>query len=315
MDAKSFRTWLGQLDLLTPAQRRRASQALSPQTPPAAQAVALANDRARALHACPHCLGGHIQRWGRMCGVQRYRCCQCAKTFNALTGTALAHLKRRDAWLSYAKAMLDGLSVRAAARTTGVDRTTAFRWRHRLLQHPAEERDSELSTIVEADETYFLESFKGQRKLARPARHRGGHAAKRGLSAEQIPVLVMEDRQGHHFEAILPKADKPTLGNLLLQVLAPQSVLCSDGAGVYRALAREYAIVHESVNASAGEHVRQRVFHIQHVNAYDSRLKGWMRRFHGVATKYLPSYLGWRRLIERSGPNLSPELLLRHGIG
>ena len=125
----------------------------------------------------------------------------------------------------------------------------------------------------------------------------------------------MEDRQGHHFEAILPKADKPTLGNLLLQVLAPQSVLCSDGAGVYRALAREYAIVHESVNASAGEHVRQRVFHIQHVNAYDSRLKGWMRRFHGVATKYLPSYLGWRRLIERSGPNLSPELLLRHGIG
>ncbi len=40
-------------------------------------------------------------------------------------------------------------------------------------------------------------------------------------------------------------------------------------------------------------------FHIQNVNAYDSRLKTWMIRFHGVATKYLKNYLGWRRLLER----------------
>ncbi len=31
-----------------------------------------------------------------------------------------------------------------------------------------------------------------------------------------------------------------------------------------------------------------KVYHIQNVNAYDSRLKGWMHRFNGVATKYLP---------------------------
>ncbi len=315
MDAKSFRALLSELEYLTVAQRQRVSEALAPVKPAREQAVALANDQARVLHACPHCLSGHIQRWGRVQGVQRYRCCQCAKTFNALTGTALAHLKCRQAWLRYAQAMVEGLSVRAAARAAGVDRTTAFRWRHRFLQHPAEERDTELNTIVEADETYFLESFKGQRKLARPARRRGGHAAKRGLSAEQIPVLVMEDRQGHHFEAVLPKADKPTLANLLLQVLAPDSVLCSDGAGLYRAITRENAIPHESVNSSAGEHVRRHVFHIQHVNAYHSRLKGWMQRFRGVATKYLSSYLGWRRLIERCSLGLTLELCLRHALG
>jgi hypothetical protein len=33
-------------------------------------------------------------------------------------------------------------------------------------------------------------------------------------------------------------------------------------------------------------------FHIQNVNAYDSRLKEWIRRFHGVATKYLENYVG-----------------------
>ena len=28
------------------------------------------------------------------------------------------------------------------------------------------------------------------------------------------------------------------------------------------------------------------------INAYISRLKDWLRRFKGVATHYLPSYLG-----------------------
>ena len=45
--------------------------------------------------------------------------------------------------------------------------------------------------------------------------------------------------------------------------------------------------------------IEERIFHIQNVNAYDSRLKGWMQRFNGVASRYLDSYLGWRRFFER----------------
>lgn len=75
------------------------------------------------------------------------------------------------------------------------------------------------------------------------------------------------------------------------------------------------AILHEVLNQSAGARVKQRVFHIQHVNAYDSRLKQWMVRFNGVATKYLPNYLGWRRLLERGGRQLTPVGLLRHAVG
>ena len=57
------------------------------------------------------------------------------------------------------------------------------------------------------------------------------------------------------------------------------------------------------------------VFHIQNVNAYDSRLKNWMRRFHGVATKYLEHYLGWRRLLERYRGTISPMLCLNEAVG
>jgi hypothetical protein len=41
---------------------------------------------------------------------------------------------------------------------------------------------------------------------------------------------------------------------------------------------------------------REKVFHVQGVNAYHSRLKNWMARFNGVATQRLPNYLTWRRL-------------------
>ena len=61
----------------------------------------------------------------------------------------------------------------------------------------------------------------------------------------------------------------------------------------------------------AGQRVIAGVYHIQNVNAFDSRLKNWMRRFHGVATKYLDSYLGWFRTLDRSAATgLIPASLL-----
>ncbi len=80
-------------------------------------------------------------------------------------------------------------------------------------------------------------------------------------------------------------------------------------------MAKAADIPRESVNLAAGIRVKQHVFHIQHVNAYDSRLKQWMLRFHGVATKYLPNHLGWRRLLEQQLTPLTPQTFLIHAMG
>ncbi len=74
--------------------------------------------------------------------------------------------------------------------------TTAFRWRHRFLQLPSQRQASALRGIAEADESYFLESSKGQRALLRQARRRGGKASQRGVSKEQVSVLMVRDRAG-----------------------------------------------------------------------------------------------------------------------
>ena len=41
----------------------------------------------------------------------------------------------------------------------------------------------------------------------------------------------------------------------------------------------------------------QGMFNIQHINNYHGRLKEFIRKFHGVATKYLNNYLVWHNLV------------------
>ncbi|CAJ1846204.1 hypothetical protein PEKONANI_02634 [Aeromonas jandaei] len=45
----------------------------------------------------------------------------------------------------------------------GVSKNTAFLWRHRFLRAMATHQATREEGIVEVDETFFLESFKGQR--------------------------------------------------------------------------------------------------------------------------------------------------------
>jgi hypothetical protein len=81
------------------------------------------------------------------------------------------------------------------------------------------------------------------------------------------------------------------------------------------AAAREIGITHRPVNLAAGIRVVAKVYHVQNVNAYDSRLKSWMHRFHGVATRYLSSYLGWRRILDEIKGTLTPTDILRAALG
>jgi hypothetical protein len=98
--------------------------------------------------------------------------------------------------LRYAQALIDDKTVRQAAADCQINKNTAFLWRHRFLALIAGHQAQQESGIVEADETFFLESFKGQRQLPRKARRRGGVGQTHGTGPDQIPVLVVRERSG-----------------------------------------------------------------------------------------------------------------------
>jgi transposase-like protein len=89
---------------------------------------------ARAERRCPHCADTHIHRWGKPGGSQRYRCRSCGRTFNSLTGTSCARLRRAELWIDYRAAIVEQLSIRQAANRCGINPSTAVRWRRRLAR-------------------------------------------------------------------------------------------------------------------------------------------------------------------------------------
>ena len=153
--------------------------------------------------------------------------------------------------------------------------------------------------MVEADETYLLESQKGSRRLTRPARRRGGVASQRGINDQHDCLLVARDRSGRtlDFQTGRGPVKAVQLAACLGPVLAPGVVLCSDGAAAYRRFAALHGIAHAWVNARAGEHARGSI-HIQNVNAWHARFKGWLVHFRGVASKYLANYASWWRVLD-----------------
>jgi transposase-like protein len=270
---------------------------------------------AAASRACPHCRSVRLYRHGQAHGLQRYRCRDCRRSFNALTGTPLARLRQRSKWLAYLDSMLGSNTVRRAASLTGIHKNTSFRWRHRFLHSTKHDRSLPLAGITEADETYLLESQKGSRHLDRPARRRSGVARRRGLSREHDCILVARDRAGRTVDFVTGRAPlRPVhLQRCLTAVVAADVVLVTDGHPAYPVFARKAGIEHRAVNLSAGVRVAG-ALHVQNVNAYHSRFKQWLRRFNGVASRYLPNYLGWRWALD-GGRISSPEMLLRSALG
>jgi len=256
-------------------------------------------EQGAAGRGCPHCASLRVHRCGHASGLQRYRCLGCRRSYNALTGTPLARLRKREHWLAYLQCVRDSFSVRAAAAAVGVHRTTSFRWRHRFVPGATRERPATLAGLVEVDETYVLESQKGSRHLNRPARHRGGEAAQPGISRAFDCLLVARDRTGAtcDFHTGRGPVRVVQLKTCLCGVLAPDVLLVSDGAQVYRRFAREAGVSHSYVNLRAGVRVGGAI-HLQNVDGWHSRFKNWVIRFRGVASRYLANYAGWQRLLD-----------------
>lgn len=311
MKSEAFTGWIRQLSDLTAGQRENLVDALKSPDPMAEVARVLEIDK---VSECPHCHAGSPVRNGRASGLQRYKCHGCRRTFNSLTGTPLAGLHQRGQWPAFTRALIEGDSVRKSAQRTGIHRNTAFRWRHRFLAAPSQMQTQLVGGIAEADETLVRRSSKGARKLERKPHKRGGDKAKRGRGEDQVCVLVLRDRAGHTLTQAMDTFNHTTVDEAIGSRLDRDAVLCTDGSPVYRRYSAERGVVHEPVNLSKGQRVRK-AFHVQNVNAYHSRLKGWMDRFHGVATRYLPNYLAWHRMLDALGKAATPHQLLRSAYG
>ena len=160
----------------------------------------------------------------------------------------------------------------------------------------------ELNGVVEADETFFALSFKGNHKksttftMPRKAHKRGKDIHTRDLSHEQVCVPCAVNRNGLSIAKItnLGRVGAKDIHHAFDNRIEPNSILCTDAIACYNDLARTEKL--ELIQLKTGKS-KLGIYHIQHINSYHSMLKNFMIRFHGVATKYLNNYLIWHNFL------------------
>lgn len=254
------------------------------------------------LGVCPHCSHNKYVRFGMDKGSQRYKCKSCCRSFTEYTGTWMAGLQRKDQVVAYLRLMMEEKSLDKISAALGINKKTAFDWRHKILSSINKENQSDFTGITESDETFFLRSEKGMDVKDRKARKRGGKSSKRGISNDQVAVIVTQDRKA---TMDLSVATLGRIGKVHIEkaiggrIKKGSTILCSDSHHSYKGFAKDAQVEFHPINVSKGKRVMG-AYHIQHVNSTHNRIKKWIGSvFWGVSTKYLQQYLNWHRIKEK----------------
>ena len=209
-------------------------------------------------------------------------------------------MRKPEKWVKYNQLMWHGISLRNAAKGLGINLKTSFRWRHAFLSAPTDMPVTELSGVIEADETFVKESMKGQRDMDRKPRKRGKSKMYKDGKVKQVPIVIAMNRDGSITHQVLNQKTKKEIQGFVKPLLTSGSVLCTDASPSYLGVTDGLDVDHKRLNSSMREHSKDGIYHIQTLNNYMMNWENWMVRFRGVATKYLPRYLSWYRFMKQN---------------
>ena len=108
-------------------------------------------------HGCIYCGSSHVVKNGtRKDGTQRFLCRDCKKSFLPTSESVTSRTRKNlSVWTLYLKCMLDKKTLRETSEECGISMSTAFSWRHKILDALHEMNGKVfLDGTVEADETF-----------------------------------------------------------------------------------------------------------------------------------------------------------------
>lgn len=249
---------------------------------------------------CPTCgkVHAHIIKAGKQNGKQRFRCLDCGHTFVYTKGKLnyWSH-QGNDVWNNVIIDTLNGTPLCLTSADINITIPNVFYMRHKILiflEQLVITESTLLSGVVEYDETYVNDAYKGRFQngipTGRTPRRHGGTAAKRGLSREKICILTASDRKGSEIIKAVGRA-KPTT-NAVISTYANKvqinSVCVNDGVYSYDKLITECCLENRVVS---DKNSYTPVYHLNTVNSMHREWKELWHLYKGVSTKYLNRYL------------------------
>lgn len=245
---------------------------------------------------CPHCESIEFIKFGSYKGTQRYKCKnnKCGRTFTKDTNNPFRCSKKfKQNCEMYFEAFSQGLSLRECAKRVNITLVTAFFWRHRFLHDLSVKNHVEkISSYVEFTKLVLPENFKGDRKWH--GEERDNIITINGVNDYSDITSIIAGRNCFAFNEIKAKiVDRIDRNAYIVGMM--------DGRLV------NFCKAFNEVNKTKAKNNNDKNTHRE----YSIKIKRWLLKFHGVASKYLDNYLSWRAFEYKNNILLEEKMKLK----
>ena len=127
-------------------------------------------------------------------------------------------------------------------------------------------------------------SEKGNKKLERESYKRpSDRETKRGVSNDKISVVVATDRTDNTTMKVAKQGrlDVKSIDESIGTYVQKSNILCSDSHPSIISWAIAKGLEHHTFVASK-QHIKDKCFHVQHVNSIDNKFERWQKQFYCV---------------------------------
>lgn len=248
---------------------------------------------------CPHCCSDNVVKNGHTkTGIQTYKCKECNKRFNDLTGTVFTgtHLTYEQIEI-FIQCFNDKVSLRKTAARMNVSKNTVHLLRLKLMDSLKKIRQKvKLSGEVEADEFYRSINLKGTKteNMPRASKPRTSNGTtSRGISSHKVCIVSAIDEFDNMFFEIA--GNGPVTSDMVKKSLTPKmskvSKLVTDCKSSYESEAKSNNWNLKQIKS--GGYTDEEGNSLSNINSLHSGLTTFLAPFRGVSTKHMQGYLDW----------------------
>jgi len=223
---------------------------------------------------CPHCGSHNVVSKGNYKDRKRYQCRDCGKSYNDLTKTPFSGIHNLDKIKKYLNCLISGDSIRKAADIVEISVTTSFSWRHKLLNGLSRLPSPKMKNVKEMLELEIPYSHKGQRSTL-----------SKNQRKSKLSAVFVCDRTGKldSDSIAYSKRDTNPIFNRINEISNKHTdIICSPK------LINIINSLNINIKTTQSSYTKPYL-----INQTVSSWIAWMKRFHGVASKYLSNYLHW----------------------
>jgi len=279
---------------------------------------------------CPECGSEkYIKNGKSIKKIQKYRCKHCGKGFSEFTNTFLFRIHKKDRMMEFYALSDAEFSLENCRKILGLSKQTVFNWRHKGISSLKGIETETISGIAELITLEMRVSRKGERpnndEFLPKAETQQAPKRSQRVPKIKVPEGTKESVQvsfccnrGYDISLNviqLGELSAKEMINNLWEKLKKVKMLCISENPILKLFVQSKRLQYRISQLKPKKIEREKSFHTLNVEQLINGFSEWLKRFRGVATKYLQNYLNWYLVeVQYKGFNQYLDLFMMFAI-